>query len=76
MEAFTISTSSIFGMTVRDANLIGTKASARLALFVILLFGSVFFYTYGGELYSSLAIPSDYQPFKSPEELHQTSYRY
>ena len=62
-------------MTVRDAHVVGTKTSARLALFVTLLFGSVFFYVYGGELYSSLAIPSDYHSFKSPEEILQTSYR-
>jgi hypothetical protein len=75
LEAFTISFSSIFGMTVRDANDIGTKTSARLTLFVIFICGSLFWYVYVGFLTSALAVPSEYKPFQSPEGLAKTNYR-
>ena len=76
LEAFTISVSSIFGMTVRDANDIGTKTSARLTLFIIFICGSLFWYVYVGFLTSALAVPSEYKPFHSPEGLVKTNYRY
>ena len=76
LEAFTISVSSIFGMTVRDANDIGTKTSARLTLFIIFICGSLFWYVYVGFLTSALAVPSEYKPFQSPEGLVKTNYRY
>ena len=76
LEAFTISVSSIFGMTVRDANDIGTKTSARLTLFIIFICGNLFWYVYVGFLTSALAVPSEYKPFQSPEGLAKTNYRY
>ena len=75
LEALSISMSSKFGITVIDANDFGTKNSARFALFVIFIVSSVLFYVYGGFIFSSLAVPSDYEPFKSPEGILQTNYR-
>ena len=63
-------------MTVRDANDIGTKTSARLTLFIIFICGSLFWYVYVGFLTSALAVPSEYKPFQSPEGLVKTNYRY
>ena len=76
LEAFAISVSSIFGMTVRDANEMRTKTSARLTLFIIFICGSLFWYVYVGFLTSALAVPSEYKPFQSPEGLAKTNYRY
>ena len=76
LEAFAIPISSYFGMTVRDANDVDTKTSARLTLFILFISGSLFWYSYVGELTSTLAIPSEYKPFQSPEGLINTNHRY
>ena len=75
-DAFCITSSSIFGSGIKDANDIRSNVSERLTLFIILTYGSLFFYTYCGFLTSSLAIPSAYIPFKSPEDILKTNYRY
>ena len=75
LESFTISTAPIFGIALYDANNPDTSASARLTLFVVFLCSSLYFYTYGGFLTSSLAIPIENLPFHTPEEILQTSYR-
>ena len=75
-ESITISIFSIFGLSTYDAENSESKFSARLSLFVIFICGSVYFYVYNAFLTSALAIPSEYKPFQSPEELLQTSYRY
>ena len=75
-SAIFIAIGSIFGITLQDANDTGIKTSARLTLFVIFIFGSLFFYVYVGFLTSALAIPLQYKPFHSPEEILQTNYRY
>ena len=75
-EAFCITSSSIFGLGVKDANETTGNASERLTLLIIFTYGSIFFYTYCGFLTSTLAIPNDNVPFSSPEEILKTSYRY
>ena len=71
----TISLSSIFGISTHDVNDLQTNSSARLSLFVVYICESLYFYVYAGFLTSALAIPAEYLPFQSPEELLQTSYR-
>ena len=75
LESFTISTAPIFGIALYDANNQDTSASARLTLFVVFLCSSLYFYTYGGFLTSSLAIPIENLPFHTPEDILKTSYR-
>ena len=75
VEAFAIATAPIFGIALYDANNPETRASARLTLSVVFLCSSIYFYTYGGFLTSSLAIPIENLPFYSPEDIFQTSYR-
>ena len=70
-----ISFSSMFGISIHDADS-NTNSSARISLFVIYICGSLFFYVYVGFLTSALAVPADYKPFRSPEELLQTDYRF
>ena len=76
LGAISISLSTSFGITVRDANDQGTKTSARLSLYVTFICGSIFFYVYVAFLTSALAIPSEYKPFQSPAEILQTNYRW
>lgn len=75
LGAISISLSTSFGITVRDANDLGTSTSARLSLYVIFICGSIYFYVYTAFLTSALAVPSEYNPFQSPEEILQTNYR-
>ena len=74
LESITISFSSIFGISVHEDN-DSSNSSARMSLFVVYICGSLFFYVYVGFLTSALAIPGEYKPFQSPEELLKTSYR-
>ena len=76
IEAFCISTSSIFGMGIWDAHQFHSNESGRLTLLIVFISGSVFFYTYGGFLTSSLAVPMENIPFSSPQEILSTNYRY
>ena len=75
LESLTISAASIFGISFYDENKLGTNTTARLILFVIMICNSLFFYTYGGFLTSSLAIPIEQLPFTSPEDILKTNYR-
>ena len=75
LEALAVSIAPFFGIGLQDANDSEIKASARIYLFVTYLCGSLYFYTYGGYLTSALAIPSESNPFGSPEELLKTNYR-
>ena len=75
LEALTVSIAPIFGIMLQDANDSKINASARFCLFVTYLCGSIYFYVYGGYLTSALAIPSESNPFGSPEELLETNYR-
>ena len=74
-EALLIPVSSIFALGTRDANDLNTNLSAKIGLLVIFLSGTVIFYSYGGFLTSSLAIPNNEKPFSSPEGLLETNYR-
>ena len=76
IEAFCISASSIFGMGIWDANEFQSNESGRLTLLIIFISGSIFFYTYGGFLTSSLAVPVENIPFRSPSDILNTDYRY
>ena len=62
-------------MGIWDANEFDSNQSGRLALFIVFISGSLFFYTYGGFLTSSLAVPMEYIPFSSPQEILSTNYR-
>ena len=75
LEAITISTSSIIGLGIRDANDLSTTKSARLTMFVVFICGSLFFYVYGAFLTSALAVPKIYTPFNTPEEILSTNYK-
>ena len=75
IEGFCITSSSIFGMVIWNANEFNSNDSGRITLLNVLLSGSVFFYIYSGFLTSSLAIPNEKFPFNSPEELIRTNYR-
>ena len=75
LTTVTITTSSIIGLGIRDANDLSITKSARLTMFVVLICGSVFFYVYGAFLTSALAVPKMYTPFNSPEEILHTNYR-
>ena len=75
LESFINSAASIFGMDVLDANDPNTTKSARLGLFVIYICTSIIFYVYGGFLTSILAVPTDSNPFNSPDNLLKTNYR-
>ena len=75
IEAFSIVSSSIFGLCIRDANDTNSKTSERFVLFVVFISGSLFYYTYCGFLTSSLAVPNENLPFGSPEEILNTNYR-
>ena len=75
LEALAVSVAPVFGIMLPNSNHSEINASARIYLFVTYLCGSIYFYTYGGYLTSVLAIPSESNPFGSPEELHKTNYR-
>ena len=62
-------------MGIKDANDLNLSSSARLSLFTVFLSGSLFFYTYGAFLTSSLAVPNEEVPFNSPEGILNTKYR-
>ena len=70
-----ISTFSIIGLGISDANDLNTTKSAKLTMFLISISGSLFFYYYGGFLTSFLAVPTIYKPFNSPEGILNTNYR-
>ena len=74
LEAITISISSFFGMAVTSDNDL-LKDSIRTLMFIIFIFGSLFFYVYNGFLTSVLTVPADYRPFNSPEGVLKTNYR-
>ena len=75
LESIAISTSSVIGFGIRDANDLKTTKSARLTMFVIFICGSLFYYVYIGSLTSALAVPKLYKPFTSPEEILYTNYK-
>ena len=75
LESIAISTSSIFGFGFTDANDVKATNSTRITMFVTFICGILFFYVYGSFLTSSLAVPTDYKPFNSPEEILNTNYR-
>ena len=75
LEAFINSTATIFGMDILDGNDRSISTSARLSLFVLYICTSIIFYIYGGFLTSILAIPTDSNPFNSPDDLLKTNYR-
>ena len=75
IEAFCIVSSSIFGMSIIDANNTNSKTSERLMLLVTFISGSLFYYTYCAFLTSSLAVPNENLPFDSPEGILNTNYR-
>ena len=75
LEALAVSIGPVFGIMLQDAHDSKINASARILLFVTYLFGSIYFYIYGGYLISALALPSESKPFGSPEELLKTNYR-
>ena len=75
LEAFMNSTATVFGMNILDGNDPSISTSARLSLFVLFICTSIIFYTYGGFLTSTLAVPIDNRPFNNPEELLKTNYR-
>ena len=49
--------------------------SSKILIFITFLAGSVFFYSYQAFLTSSLAVPSETVPFRTPEEILQTNYK-
>ena len=75
IEAFSIVSSSIFGLCVRDANDTNSETSERLILLFVFISGSLYYNTYCGFLTSSLALPNENLPFGSPEEILSTNYR-
>ena len=75
IEAFCIVSSSIFGMSIIDANDTNSKTSERLMLLVTFISGSLFYYNYCAFLTSSLAVPNENLPFDSPEGILNTNYR-
>ena len=75
LEALAVSIAPVFGIILQDANDSKINASARILLFVTYLSGSIYVYIYGGYLTSTLAMPSESNPFGSPEELLKTNYR-
>ena len=74
-EAIWITISAIFGITIRDANDTHSKNTGRFTLFIIFLCGSGFFSGYQAYLTSALAIPNEFWPFRTPNELVQTDYK-
>ena len=74
-NAFGISFGASFGMTVIDANESNSR-SKKILLLTIFLSGNAIFIAYQAELTSALSVPSNKLPFRSPEELLQTDYRY
>ena len=75
MEALAVSMAPVFGIMLQDANDSKINASARIFLFVTYLCASIYVYIYGAFLTSALAMPSESNPFESPEELLKTNYR-
>ena len=75
MYSFWISTSTVFGITIIDANNTDLKFSSRLVLFIFFVGGSTLFYGYQAFLTSALAIPNEDLPFNSPEGLLNTDFR-
>ena len=68
---------SVFGIEVIDHHDKEYNKSTKILLFIILLAGSVFFYSYQAFLTSSLvAVPAATVPFRTPEEILQTNYKY
>ena len=63
-------------MVIWNAHEFNSNESGRLTLFTVFITGSLFYYTYVGFLTSSLAVPNENIPFKSPEEILDTNYRY
>ena len=75
-KAFGISFGAMFGITVIDANEPNYSRSKKVLLYTIFLSGTTVFCAYQAELTSALAVPSNKLPFRSPEDLLQTDYRY
>ena len=68
-------TASVFGIGVIDHNDPDYNKSSKILIFITFLAGSVFFYSYQAFLTSSLAVPSETVPFRTPEEILQTNYK-
>ena len=75
LECIAISTLSLFRYRIKDANDTKAANSVRITVFVVFVFGSLFYYFYLSSLRSSLAVPKMYKPFTSPEEILFTNYR-
>ena len=75
-KAFGISFGAMFGITIIDANEPNYSRSKKVLLYTIFLSGTTVFCAYQAELTSALAVPSNKLPFRSPEDLLQTDYRY
>ena len=66
---------SVFGIEVIDHHDQDYNKSSKILIFISFLAGSIFFYSYQAFLTSSLAVPSETVPFRTPEEILQTNYR-
>ena len=75
-KAFGISFGAMFGITIIDANVPNYSRSKKVLLCTIFLSGTIVFCAYQAELSSALTVPSNKLPFRSPEDLLQTDYRY
>ena len=76
LRAFGISFGALFGITIIDANKPNYSRSKKVLLCTIFLSGTIVFCAYQAELSSALTVPSNKLPFRSPEDLLQTDYRY
>ena len=75
-EAIWIATSALFGINIiKDANDTKTNGGGRMMLFIVFICGSGFFYGYEAYLTSALAVPNEFLPFNTPNELLLTDYR-
>ena len=70
------SVGSVFGITVIETDHNVTYYSKRFLLWVIFLTGSAIFYAYQAQLTSALSVPSSKMPFRSPEDLISTDFRF
>ena len=75
LDAVWIATSSIFTISIMDANGLRTNQFGKIVLFLTFLSGSVFFYSYSAVFISFLTVPNPNVPFHNPEELAKTSYK-
>ncbi len=66
---------SVFGIEVIGHHDPDYNKSSKILIFITFLAGSVYFYSYQAFLTSSLAVPSETVPFRTPEEILQTNYK-